>query len=288
MMDKKNNTAILLLSCEDQKGLVSGISEFIFKHGGNITDLEEYVDQEENIFSIRIQWDLSNFAIEREKIKSEFESAFAHINADYEIYFADIKSRVAVFVSKFDHCLREILWRNSINEFPIEIPMIISNHEDCRLLAEHYGVPYYIFSVTKENKALQEAKELELLKKSGIDAIVLARYMQILSPDILRHFPNKIINIHHSFLPAFAGGSPYKQAYQRGVKIIGATSHYVTEELDEGPIIEQGIVRVSHKDTLDDLVRKGRDVERMVLAQALSLHSDHRVLARGNKTIVFT
>jgi len=198
------------------------------------------------------------------------------------------KLKVAIFVSKYDHCLQEILWRYSQGEYPIEFPLIISNHTDLKPLADHYNIPFHVFQITKENKAEQEQKEIKLLEDNNIDTIVLARYMQVLSSNFVQQYSNKIINIHHSFLPAFAGSNPYKQAYDRGVKIIGATSHYVTEKLDEGPIIEQDIVKISHKDSLKDLMRKGRDVERLVLARALLCHSEHRVLVRGNKTIIFS
>ncbi len=286
-MPDKSLTAILLLSCPDRIGLVSRISHFIFERGGNIIDLDEHVATNEKIFSIRVAWDMKNFSLKPGEIDEAISPLAKEFNAVYKISFAEKKSNVAIFVSKYDHCLQEVLWRYSLGEFNINIPIIISNHPDLQPLAEHYKIPYHHIPITKENKAGQEVKQIKLLEKNRIDTIVLARYMQILSPEFVAKYPDQIINIHHSFLPAFAGSNPYKQAYVRGVKIIGATSHYVTEELDEGPIIEQDITRISHRDTLNDVVRKGRDLERLVLARALLYHSEHRVLVLGKKTIIF-
>ncbi len=284
----KEHSAILLLSCPDRVGLVSRISHFIFERGGNIINLEEHVDSEEKTFSIRVEWDLKSFSLKADEIGNALQPLAKEFKADWRLNFTNKKSKVAIFVSKYDHCLQEILWRYSQGEYPIEIPLIISNHTDLKLLADHYNITFHVFQITKENKAEQEQKEIKLLEDNSIDTIVLARYMQVLSSNFVQQYSNKIINIHHSFLPAFAGSNPYKQAYNRGVKIIGATSHYVTEKLDEGPIIEQDIVKISHKDSLKDLMRKGRDVERLVLARALHCHSEHRVLVRGNKTIIFS
>jgi formyltetrahydrofolate deformylase len=286
-MNNEQLTAILLLSCPDRIGLVSRISHFIFERGGNILDLDEHVDTEEKDFSIRVAWDMRNFSISPSELKEALIPLAKEFNAAWEIKYLEQKANVAIFVSKYDHCLHEILWRNKMDEFQIEISLIISNHPDLESLAEQYQLPFYLFPITKENKNDQEKKELELLAEQNIDTIVLARYMQILSSDFIKKYPNKIINIHHSFLPAFIGSNPYKQAYQRGVKIIGATSHYVTEKLDEGPIIDQDIIRISHKDTLKDLIRKGRDLERLVLARALHYHFEHRVLVKGLRTIIF-
>jgi formyltetrahydrofolate deformylase len=286
-MVKNTGVAILLLTCSDRRGLVSRISNFVFERGGNILTLEEHVDDEKKHFSIRIAWDLKDFSLEQNAIDEAFMPLAKEFNAKWSLKFAEKKTRIAIFVSKADHCLQEILWRYSINEFSIEIPAIISNHSALKPLADHYGIPYYVFPVTKQSRDVEEEKELKLLEELQIETIVLARYMQILSPEFLDRYPNEIINIHHSFLPAFIGGNPYKQAYDKGVKIIGATSHYVTKDLDEGPIIEQDIIRISHKDTLQDLIRKGRDLERMVLARALLYHSEHRVLVRGKKTVIF-
>ena len=282
-----NKTAILLLSCPDRLGLVSRISHFIFERGGNIVSLKEHVDKETNAFFIRVVWTTENFSIP----PSEFSEAFAPLakefKARWKIRFAEEKLKVAIFVSKYEHCLQEILWRYSLNEFNIEILLVIYNHEKLKSQTEQHDIPYFYIPITKQNKEEQEKNELELIEKYNVDFIVLARYMQILSPQIVDRFPERIINIHHSFLPAFIGSNPYKQAYERGVKIIGTTSHYVTKELDEGPIIEQDIIRISHKNSVSDLKRKGRDLERMVLAKAILLHSNHQILVHGKKTIVF-
>jgi formyltetrahydrofolate deformylase len=284
---ENNLSAILLLSCGDRSGLVSRISHFVFERGGNILELDEHVDSNEKHFFVRIEWDLKNFSIPSSEIVSAFAPLAKEFNAEWEINFTGKNLRVAIFVSKYDHCLQEILWRQRLGEFNIDIPLIVSNHEDLKPLADYYGIPFHVFPISKEDKELQEKKELNLLKENKIDTVVLARYMQILTPHFINEYANKIINIHHSFLPAFAGGNPYKQAYDRGVKIIGATSHYVTEVLDDGPIIEQDIIRISHKDTISDLIRKGRDLERLILARALYLHAHHRILVFGKKTIVF-
>jgi formyltetrahydrofolate deformylase len=280
-----NVTAILLLSCPDRIGLISRISHFVFERGGNILDLDEHVDGQ--YFFVRVAWDMKNFSIPESEIANAFAPLAREFDASWRINFTGKKLRVAVFVSTFDHCLQEILWRQRSGEIALEIPLIISNHADLKMTAEQYGIPYYVFPITNENKQSQEKKELMLLKEHQIDTIVLARYMQILTPLFVNEYPHHIINIHHSFLPAFAGGNPYKQAYDRGVKIIGATCHYVTAELDEGPIIEQDIIRISHKDSVSDLIRKGRDLERMILSRALYFHAEHRILVHGKKTIIF-
>jgi len=277
--------AILLLSCKDRKGLISRISNFVFERSGNILDLDEHVDGDH--FFIRLSWDMNNFSLSEDETYDALAPLGREFDARWKINFTGKAMRVAVFVSKLDHCLQEILWRQRLGEFDIEIPLIVSNHEDLRPLAEQYSVPFYMFAINERNKMEQEGKQLGLLKEMRIDALVLARYMQILTPEFVDQYPNKIINIHHSFLPAFVGSNPYRQAYERGVKIIGATSHYVTKELDEGPIIEQDVIRISHRDTIDDLFRKGRDLERLILARALFLHAQHRILVYGKKTIVF-
>jgi len=281
-------TAILLLSCKDQKGLVFKITNFIYNVDGNIIDLDEHVDLNESMFFLRVAFVVQNISITEEFLNSEFKELGEEFNASWAINFESKKQKTAIFVSKYDHCLQDILWRNSQNEFNIEIKGVLSNHEDLKYLADQNNIPFYHFEIKKENKEKIEKDQLEILKKLNIDTIILARYMQILSPHFVSKFPNKIINIHHSFLPAFAGGNPYKQAYNKGVKIIGATSHYVTNELDEGPIIEQDIIRISHNDSLKDLVRKGRDLERLVLARAILLHSQYKILVAGKKTIVFS
>ena len=279
--------AILLLSCPDQRGLVSRISHFIYERGGNILDLDEHVDAADHLFFIRVAWDMQNFSIAPDQVQEAFLPLAKEFKAQWDIRFDKNKPRIALFVSKYDHFLQEILWRHRIGEFDMDIPLIVSNHPDLEELALQYKIPFHVFAIDKENKEAQEKKELKLLAEKEIDTIVLARYMQILSPLLVDKYPNRIINIHHSFLPAFIGGNPYKQAYQRGVKIIGATSHYVTTDLDEGPIIEQDIIRISHKDSLADLVRKGRDLERLVLARALYYHLADRVLVHGRRTIIF-
>ena len=283
--DDQGGSAILLLSCEDRTGLISRMSHFVFERGGNIVDLDEHVDGK--YFFLRIAWEMKNFSVPEKDVREAFTPLAKEFNATWQISFTARKQRVAIFVSRLDHCLQEILWRQRLGEFDVEIGLVISNHDDLRSLAGQYGIPYAVFPITNENRSSQEKKELLLLKEHGIDTIVLARYMQVLSPEFVDQYPNQIINIHHSFLPAFAGRDPYRQAYERGVKIIGATSHYVTKDLDEGPIIEQDIIRISHKDGVSDLVRKGRDLERMILARALFYHAQHRILVHGMKTIVF-
>ncbi len=286
-MVTNNATAILLLSCPDRVGLVSRISHFIFERQGNILDLDEHVDTESGMFFIRVSWDMDGFSISSGDIEEAFRPLAREFRADWKIHLSYEKPRVAIFVSKYEHCLQELLWRHGTGELAMDIPLIVSNHRDLEPLAAHYDIPFRMFSITPENKREQELKERSLLKENRIDTIVLARYMQVLSQQFVDAYPNRIINIHHSFLPAFSGGNPYRQAFQRGVKIIGATSHYVTGELDEGPIIEQDIIRISHKDTLKNLIRKGRDLERLVLTRAVSSHIEHRVLVNGRKTIVF-
>lgn len=284
---KRLSTAILLLSCPDRVGLVARIAHFIFERGGNILDLDEHVDIHQNTFSMRVAWDMTGFSISADMVKEAFLPLAQEFDASWRIQFSDRPHRVAIFVSKYDHCLQEILWRKNLGDFTFEVPLIISNHPDLEPLAQHYGIPYHVFSINKENRREQEQQEAELLAQHSVDTIILARYMQILSPQFVAQFRHRIINIHHSFLPAFVGGNPYKQAYERGVKIIGATSHYVTAEIDEGPIIEQDIIRISHKDSIKDLTRKGRDLERLVLARAIHHHTEHRILVNDNKTIIF-
>ncbi|MEM5948078.1 formyltetrahydrofolate deformylase [Spirochaetia bacterium 38H-sp] len=287
MTDKNIPRAILLFSCPDSKGIVAEVTHFISVYGGNITDSNQHNDSETNTFFMRVAWDISDFDIPRDKITQAFEPIAIKYNMDWRIEFSDRKTRMAIFVSKFDHCLYDILLRNKEGEIDADIAMILSNHKDAEPIAEYFDIPFYYFPVKRENKTELEKEEISLLKKNNIDLVVLARYMQILSPEFVKEFRNKIINIHHSFLPAFAGAKPYHKAFERGVKIIGATSHYVTEDLDEGPIIEQDVVRVSHKDGIPDLIRKGRDIEKLVLSRALKLHIDHRILVFRNRTVVF-
>ena len=262
-MEKDKQTAILLIHCPDRQGILAAVTDFIDVNKGNIIYLDQHVDYEKNTFFTRIEWDLTDFLIPRDKIEDYFLTLFGiKYEMSFKIYFSEIKPRMAIFVSKMSHCLFDILARYSMGEMHVEIPLIISNHPDLAWVGEKFGIPFHVFPITKATKAEQEAKEMELLKENKIDFIVLARYMQIISEDMIREYPSKIINIHHSFLPAFIGAKPYHAAYERGVKIIGATSHYVTTELDAGPIIEQDVVRVTHKDTVNSLVHKGKEIER--------------------------
>ncbi len=287
-MDQKQ-TAILLIHCPDQEGILASVTNFINVNKGNILYLDQHVDYEQNTFFTRIEWDLTNFMIPREKLYDYFTTLFGtRYQMEFNLYFSDVKPRMAIFVSKMSHCLFDILARYSAGELNVEIPLIISNHPDLQWVGEKFGIPYYVFKVTKENKAEIEEQEMNLLKENGVDFVVLARYMQIISEDMINHYPNKIINIHHSFLPAFIGAKPYHQAFERGVKIIGATSHYVTTELDAGPIIEQDVARVTHKDTVKSFVHKGEDLEKIVLSRAVEKHIDRKVLVYKNKTIVFS
>ncbi|MGL5079860.1 MAG: formyltetrahydrofolate deformylase [Microcoleaceae cyanobacterium] len=279
-------TASLLLSCPDQTGLVAKIANFIYSNGGNIIHADQHTDFSTGIFLTRIEWQLEGFNLPREVISPAFAAIAKPLNADWQIHFSDTVLRIAIWVTKQDHCLLDLLWRWQAKEIPAEIPLIISNHFDLQPIADQFGIDYHHIGVTQDTKSEQEKKQLECLKDYKIDLVVLAKYMQVLSSSFVDLFP-KIINIHHSFLPAFPGANPYQRAYKRGVKIIGATAHYVTENLDEGPIIEQDVVRVSHRDTVADLVRKGKDLERLVLARAVRLHLQNRVLIYQNRTVVF-
>ncbi|NDV77366.1 formyltetrahydrofolate deformylase [Dysgonomonas sp. 511] len=284
-----NPNAIILISSPDQPGLVAAVTDFINVNGGNIINLEQHVDKQENAFFMRIEWDLTNFIIPREKISDYFQTMYANkYDMTFRLYFNDYTPRMAVFVSKMSHCLFDILARYTAGEWNVEIPLIISNHEDLRWVAEKFGIEYHVLKLNKNNKDEIEARQMALLKEKEIDFIVLARYMQILTDSFIEAYPNKIINIHHSFLPAFVGAKPYHAAFERGVKIIGATSHYVTAELDAGPIIEQDITRISHRDSISDLVHKGQDLEKIVLSHAIEYHLGRRVLVYKNKTILFS
>jgi len=274
--------------CPDKKGIIADVTEFLDKNNGNIIDLDEHVDRQENIFFMRVEWQLNNFLIPREKISDFFQVQIAAKYAmKFELYFSDIRPRMALFVSKLHHCLFDILSRYQAGEWFVEICLLISNHDTLKEVAGRFSIPFYLFPITPENKHEQEKKELELLQQYNIDFIVLARYMQIVSPLLINHFPNRIINIHHSFLPAFPGAKPYHSAYERGVKIIGATSHYVTDELDAGPIIKQEVQYITHKDSVDDLIRKGKDLEKIVLSRAIYKHLQHKVLVYKNRTVIF-
>ena len=282
------NNAILLLHCPDKPGLISELTNFITVNNGNIIYLDQYVDHTEEQFFMRMEWELDKFLIPQEKISEYFNTLYAAKHQmQFTIFFREQKPRMALFVSKMSHCFYDIMSRYIAGEWDVEIPLIISNHEDLRPAAERFGIPYHVIPITKDNKAELEPKEMELLEQNNIDFIVLARYMQIISEDMINAYPQRIINIHHSFLPAFIGAKPYHQAYTRGVKLIGATSHYVTTELDAGPIIEQDVVRISHKDTIQDLINKGKDLEKIVLSHAVQKHLEHKILAFKNKTVIF-
>jgi formyltetrahydrofolate deformylase len=281
------DTAMLLISCPDQKGLVAAVSDFVFRNGGNIVHAEQHIDAPQSIFFHRVEWELNGFSLGRNEIASGFEKIASRFKMDWSLHFSSERQKVAIFVSKYDHGLLELLYRHRIGELPCDIKAVISNHPDLEDLVSPFGIPFHVFPITKETRATQEEAELKLLHSLDVDLIVLARYMQILTARLVNCYPRRIINIHHSFLPAFAGEKPYHKAYERGVKLIGATSHYVTEELDEGPIIDQDVCRVSHRDSLEEFIRKGRDLERVVLARSVRLHLAHRVLTYGRKTVVF-
>ena len=284
-------TAILLLHCPDRQGIISDITKFITDNQGNIVYLDQHVDRQDGIFFMRIEWELDAFLIPRDKISEYIATLYApRYDMTFSLYFNDVRPRMAIFVSRMSHCLYDLLARYKAGEWAVDIPCIISNHDDLRYVAEQFDIPYYVWSIQKDysNKAEVEAAEMELLRQKGVTFIVLARYMQIISPEMIEAYPHHIINIHHSFLPAFIGARPYHQAWERGVKIVGATSHYVTTDLDAGPIIEQDVVRVTHKDTPDSLVLKGRDLEKIVLSRAVTKHIERKILTYKNKTIIFS
>ncbi len=286
-MADDNITATLLISCRDQKGLVAAVSDFLYRHDGNIVHADQHTDLEESVFLQRVEFELDGFAIARDEIEAAFRPIAERFDMTWSLRFSDYVPRVAVLVSKTHHCMYDILARWRMGEIHAEIPVVISNHPDGREIVEEFGVAYEHLPVAKDAKAAQETQVVALLEAHRIDVVILARYMQVLSDDLVRRYRNRIINIHHSFLPAFAGARPYHQAHERGVKIIGATAHYATPELDQGPIIDQDVARVSHRDSVADLMRKGRDLERVVLARAVDLHLRNRVLVYGNKTVVF-
>lgn len=284
-------TAILLLHCPDKQGIITEVTKFITDNKGNIVYLDQYVDREDGMFFMRIEWELDGFIIPREKLKEYIQTLYANrYSMTFNLYFNDRRPRMAIFVSKMSHCLYDLLARYKAGEWDVDIPCIVSNHEDLRYIAEQFDIPYYVWQIKKDhsNKAEVEKAEMELLRKENVNFIVLARYMQIISDDMIKSYPNHIINIHHSFLPAFIGAKPYHQAWLRGVKIIGATSHYVTSELDAGPIIEQDVVRITHKDNPESLVLKGRDLEKIVLSRAVTKHIERKILTYHNKTIIFS
>lgn len=284
----QRHSAILLINCPDAKGLVASVSGFLYQHGANILSTDEHRDDASGQFFMRIEWDLADFGLDGETFRRAFESAVARrFEMQWRVEYSAQPPRVAVFVSKYLHCFADLLHRHKTGELPCEMALVISNHEDAAAHAAFYGIPFHHIPVTGATKAGAEARQMALLEEHRIDLVVLARYMQVLSPVFAERYAGRIINVHHSFLPAFSGAKPYHAAFERGVKLIGATAHYVTEILDDGPIIEQEVIRVSHRDQLEDLVEKGRDAERMVLSRAVRWHLQHRVLLYGNKTVVF-
>ncbi len=280
--------AILLIHCPDQKGIIAKVTEFLSRNKGNIIDLDEHVDVHEKVFFMRVAWEMEGFMIKKEYFQEEFRQTIGErFNMTWELYFTGKIPKMAIMVSKYQHCLFDILSRHHAGELKVEIPLIVSNHPDLADLAAKFEIPYFHIEVTKSNKREQEEKQIKLMEEMGVDFIVLARYMQILSPTFISTFENRIINIHHSFLPAFPGAKPYHSAYERGVKIIGASSHYVTSDLDEGPLIEQDVVSVSHKDSIQSMMRKGRDLEKIVLSRAIWHHLERNIMVFKNRTIIF-
>jgi len=287
-LENPSPSAILLIHCPDRKGLIASVTEFIHKNNGNIIYLDQHVDAVKQVFFMRVEWELENFVIPTGKIGEYFETLIARpFGMKWTLYFSTAVPRMAIFVSKLPHCLFDILARCQSGEWKVEVPLIISNHPELETVVRRFGIDFHCLPLTAANKPAQEQKQHALVQEYKIDFIVLARYMQILTDEFVAHYPNRIINIHHSFLPAFPGAKPHHAAYERGVKIIGATSHYVTAQLDEGPIIEQDVVRVSHHDSVDDLMRKGRDLEKVVLSRAIRHHLQRKILVYDNRTVVF-
>ncbi len=286
-MTHERKSATLLISCPDRKGLVATIANFLMSYNANILHADQHQDDTENLFLMRVEWDLDGFTLPIDSFSAAFQPIAEENKMDWRLALSQQKPRMAIFVSKYEHCLVDLLHRWRIGELYCDIPLIISNHSDCQRIAEFNDIPFHVIPVTKDNKQEAEAAQWKLLQDANVDLIVLARYMQVLSHDFVLRYPHRVINIHHSFLPAFDGAKPYHRAFQRGVKLIGATSHYVTEVLDDGPIIEQEVTRISHRDNVEDLVQKGRDLEKMVLSRAVRWHLDNRVLAYANKTVIF-
>jgi formyltetrahydrofolate deformylase len=285
-IDTAKNSAILLIDSPDRKGLVAAIADFLYRHGANILHADQHQDAGLGLFFMRVEWALEDFDLAPAAFAAQFQPLAERLNLRWRIEYTAVPPKVAIFVSRHLHCLVDLLHRHQIGELPCRIPLIVGNHADGRPLAEFYGIPFHHIPVGAD-KAAAERLQLDLLQREAIDLVVLARYMQVLSPAFVACFPQRIINVHHSFLPAFSGARPYHAAYQRGVKLIGATSHYVTDLLDDGPIIDQDVTRISHRDQLEDLVQKGRDLERVVLSRAVRWHLDHRILVYANKTVVF-
>ena len=283
-----HTSAILLVSCPDRKGIVATVADFIYRHNGNILFADEHGDEESNLFLLRVEFDAADLDFDSSQFSERFASIARDFRMDWRLAHSTERPRIAIFVSKNDHCLQDLLYRHQSGELRCEIPLIVSNHPDNQRIADFYRVPYFVVPVTKENKREAEQKQLALIREHKCSLVVLARYMQVLSDDFIATLGSEnLINIHHSFLPAFVGSKPYHQAFQRGVKLIGATAHYVTQVLDDGPIIEQDVVRICHRDTIDELVQKGRDIERVVLSRAVRWHVENRILLYGNKTVVF-
>jgi formyltetrahydrofolate deformylase len=280
------DTAILLVDCPDRRGIVAAIANFLYSHGANILHADQHQDNEAGTFFLRVEWSLDGFDLDRHALLREFEAVSRPFQMRWQMAYSADRLRVALFVSRYQHCIVDLLYRHHAGELKCEIPLIISNHPDAGPLAAFYGLPYYAMGMD-QGKEAAEKRQLELLEENRIDLVILARYMQVLPPAFVERYPSNIINVHHSFLPAFTGARPYHAAFERGVKLIGATSHYVTGELDEGPIIDQDVIRISHRDQVVDLVQKGRDLERMVLSRAVRWRLDHRILVYGNKTVVF-
>lgn len=287
MPEKIKDTAILLIDCPDRKGLVAAVADFLYRHNANILHADQHQDNEQGLFLMRVEWDLEGFDLNLEEFRRQFARIADQFQMHWRLELSALRPKVAIFVSQYDHCIVDLLYRQQSGELACEIPLIISNHATAERIAAFYQIPFHLLPVTKENKAEVEAQQQELLRDNFIDLIVLARYMQILSPAFVAQYPQRIINVHHSFLPAFMGARPYHRAFERGVKLIGATSHYVTSELDEGPIIEQDVMRVSHRDQLEDLIQKGRDLEKVVLSRAVRWHIEHRILLYNKKTVIF-
>jgi formyltetrahydrofolate deformylase len=286
-MSSSSTVATLLVQCPDRKGLIAALAQLLYDHGANILQAQQHTESSEQMFFQRIRFDMAELDISRQALEDLLSIECERYKMRWRISYSDRPKRLAIFVSKFEHCLHDLLLRHRLGEFDCELAMVISNHPDLEPVASQFGVPFHVFPITSETKAEQEKKEISFLEQEKVDLIVLARYMQILSNWFVSRFPERIINIHHSFLPAFSGARPYHQAHKEGVKLIGATAHYATSELDEGPIIAQDVVPCTHRDTVQDLVRKGRDVERVVLARAVSWHVDDRVLVHGRRTIAF-
>jgi formyltetrahydrofolate deformylase len=282
-----SQTAILLIDCPDRKGLVAAISTFLYSHGANILHADQHQDRDVSLFFMRVEWALGDFVLDEGEFRRLFEPLAEQHQMRWRLEYSDARPKVAIFVSRYLHCLADLLYRRQAGELPCEIPLVVSNHPDARPLAEFYGAAFHHLPVPPGDKAGAERAQMDLLDRYGIDLVVLARYMQVLSPEFVARFERRVINVHHSFLPAFSGARPYQAAFARGVKLIGATSHYVTDLLDDGPIIEQDVIRVSHRDQVEDLVQKGRDLERIVLGRAVRWHLEHRILSYGNKTVVF-